>query len=133
MTNLPILRQILTSKNESEPIFPCSTVKNKFLYLEDIYSWNEWADSKVQKHHQYTFYGKPSIFIFNIMLRVLVFYQKQNVWAFNTFWRRPLSWRNQSIDLLCKSMDWFLHGNGLRHERVNIIWGVTMKAVTFES
>ena len=34
-------------------------------------------------------------------------------------WRRPLSYRNQSIDLLCKSMDWFLYDNGLRHERVN--------------
>ena len=33
-------------------------------------------------------------------------------------WRRPLSYRNQSIDLLCKSMDWFLYNNGLRHERV---------------
>ena len=31
----------------------------------------------------------------------------------------PLSYRNQSIiDLLCKSMDWFLYDNGLRHERV---------------
>ena len=34
-------------------------------------------------------------------------------------WRRPLSYRNQFIDLLCKSMDWFLYDNGLRHERVN--------------
>ena len=34
-------------------------------------------------------------------------------------WRRPLSYRNQPIDLLCKSMDWFLYDNGLRHERVN--------------
>ena len=33
-------------------------------------------------------------------------------------WRRPLSYRNQSIDLLGKSMDWFLYDNGLRHERV---------------
>ena len=33
-------------------------------------------------------------------------------------WRRPLSYRNQSIDLLCKSMDWFLYDNGLHHERV---------------
>ena len=33
-------------------------------------------------------------------------------------WRRPLSYRNQSIDLLRKSMDWFLHDNGPRHERV---------------
>ena len=35
-------------------------------------------------------------------------------------WRRPLSYRNQSIDLLCKLMDWFLYDNGLRHERVDI-------------
>ena len=33
-------------------------------------------------------------------------------------WLRPLSYRNQSIDLLRKSMDWFLYDNGLRQERV---------------
>ena len=33
-------------------------------------------------------------------------------------WRRPLSYRNQSIDLLCKSMDWFLYDNDPHHERV---------------
>ena len=33
-------------------------------------------------------------------------------------WRRPLSYRNQSMYLLPKSMDWFLYDNGLRHERV---------------
>ena len=32
-------------------------------------------------------------------------------------WWRPLSHRNQSIDLVRKSMDWFLYDNGLRHER----------------
>ena len=37
---------------------------------------------------------------------------------FNLSRRRPLSFRNQSINLLCKSMDWFLYNNGLRHERV---------------
>ena len=34
--------------------------------------------------------------------------------------RRSLSYRNQFIDLLCKSMDWFLYGRDLRHERVEI-------------
>ena len=34
-------------------------------------------------------------------------------------WRRPLSYRNQFIDLPCKSLDWFLYDNGFRHERVN--------------
>ena len=36
-------------------------------------------------------------------------------------WRRPLSYRNQSIDLQSKSMDWFQYDNGLRHERVNYL------------
>ena len=47
----------------------------------------------------------------------------QNYWLCKTSlthsWRRPLSYRNQSIDLFCKSMDWFLYDNDLRHERVN--------------
>ena len=34
-------------------------------------------------------------------------------------WQRPLSYRNQPIDLLHKSVDWFLYDNDLRHERVN--------------
>ena len=33
-------------------------------------------------------------------------------------WRRPLSYRNQSIDLRSITMDWFLYDNGPRHERV---------------
>ena len=33
-------------------------------------------------------------------------------------WRRSLSYRNQSIDLKCKSMDWFLYDRDFRHERV---------------
>ena len=34
--------------------------------------------------------------------------------------RRPLLYRNQSIDLRSKSMDWFVYDNGLRLERVKI-------------
>ena len=33
-------------------------------------------------------------------------------------WRTSLSYRNQSIDLQRKSMDWFLYNKDLRHERV---------------
>ena len=29
------------------------------------------------------------------------------------------SYQNQSTDVLCKSMDWFLYDRELRHERVN--------------
>ena len=34
--------------------------------------------------------------------------------------RWQLSYRKQSIDLLRKSMDWFLYDNGHRHERVKL-------------
>ena len=37
-------------------------------------------------------------------------------------WRRPSSYRNQSIDLQSKSSDWFLYDNGLRNEGVK--WAV---------
>ena len=36
-------------------------------------------------------------------------------------WQRSLSYRNQSINLLWKSMDWFLYDKDLRHERVKKI------------
>ena len=36
-------------------------------------------------------------------------------------WRSYLSYRNQSIDLLCKSTDWFLYDRDLRHERVKYL------------
>ena len=47
-----------------------------------------------------------------------IFISKLLYEALTLSWRRPLSYRNQHIDLLRKSMDWFLHENGLRHERV---------------
>ena len=31
-----------------------------------------------------------------------------------------VSFRNQSIDLLCKLTDWFLYDRDLRHERVKL-------------
>ena len=34
--------------------------------------------------------------------------------------RRSQSYRNQYIDLLCKSIDWFLFGKDVRYERVNV-------------
>ena len=36
-------------------------------------------------------------------------------------WRRFLSYRNESIDLLCISMDWFLYDNDLCHDKILLI------------
>ena len=35
-------------------------------------------------------------------------------------WRRSLSCRNQVINLLCKSLGWFLYDRDFRHERVRL-------------
>ena len=43
---------------------------------------------------------------------------KVQLFCLTLLWRRPLSYRNQSINLGSKSMDWFLYDNGLRHERL---------------
>ena len=54
------------------------------------------------------------------VLKTVLRYQK--IWFLKTVltlsWRTPLSYRNQSIDLPRKSMDWLLYDNGHRHERV---------------
>ena len=65
------------------------------------------------------------LFIYYIYL-FIHFWRKQNLhtnewvnkWINALSWRRPLSYRNQSIDFQSKSMDWFLYDNSLRHERV---------------
>ena len=52
---------------------------------------------------------------------VFLFFFNQLKNSLTLSWRSPLSYRNQSIDLYCKSMDWFLYDNGLRHERVKLL------------
>ena len=59
---------------------------------------------------------------------------KKRVNSFNPFMMGPLSYRNQSIDLQSKSVDWSLYDNGLRLERVktkikgNFIFYVALKS-----
>ena len=48
-------------------------------------------------------------------------------------WRRPISYRNQSIDLLCKPVDWFLYDIGLRRERVKQLSNNLSEAALFEN
>ena len=48
-----------------------------------------------------------------------------NVDFLSLLWWRPLSYRNQSIDLLCRSMDWFLCDTDFRHERVKLNLTIT--------
>ena len=41
-------------------------------------------------------------------------------------WRRLLSYRKQPINLLRKSVDWFLYDNSLRHERANSEFSIAL-------
>ena len=44
-----------------------------------------------------------------------------------------LSYRNQSIDLRSKSMDWFPYDNGRRHERVKEKQGIMLHIKLYPS
>ena len=51
--------------------------------------------------------------------RLKMHFSSVNYWFLLTLsWRRPLSYRKQSIDLQSKSVDWLLYDNGLLQERV---------------
>ena len=57
----------------------------------------------------YLYYGHNDDFFFFIQYPLIL----------TLSWWWSLSYRNQSIDLLCKSLDWFLYDRDLRHESVN--------------
>ena len=52
-------------------------------------------------------------------MRAKPYQQSIGIIHLTLLWRRPISYRNQYTDLLCKSMDWSLYDISLRHERVN--------------
>ena len=69
-----------------------------------------------------------SLIIFNVVSRVFwtMYTLEKHLGKFSWFqqkltlsWRRSLSYRNQSIDLHSKSMDWSLNNRYLGHERVS--------------
>ena len=70
-----------------------------------------------------------SLVYVKLQIRNWMFYSEyQLIWTqiniacwLTSSWHLPLSYREQSIDLLWKSMDWFLYDNGPRHERVNSV------------
>ena len=52
----------------------------------------------------------------------LIVSNKYSLFCFLTLsWRGSLSYSNQSIDLLCKSMDRFLYDRDLRHESIKCL------------
>ena len=78
---------------------------------------NKWKNKYFPLHKKWSFPWKISFFAQCLYLSMYKYLSSYLTLS----WRRPLSYGNQSIDLLCKSKDWFLHDNGPRHERVNLI------------
>ena len=61
--------------------------------------------------------GKPKLLFFSLIESNGNIVRKRV--NFNSFMTEVQPQRNQSIDFLCKSMNWFLYDRDLRHERVN--------------
>ena len=93
-------------------MIPFGNLRSYMLYSCKKYWWEMWKcqfrDSIREKNNA----------VFFISLCVFWGTVKNVLFTLTLSWRRPLLYRNQSIDLLYKSIDWFLYDNGLRHERV---------------
>ena len=106
-------------------MLPYSTMLNWWywcLQITDVSSGNE-TDVANEKDVDVNLLPEPLSSLFDLFLCKWkwIWYQKNQQPSSILSRRRPLSYRNQSIDLQSKSMDWFLYDNGLRLERVKRI------------
>ena len=92
-------------------IWIMSKTSINFLYVKVILKKEDLKSSGHSKPFDTHLYLK--LFIMGIHL----FHIRKQV-NLTLSWRRPIQYRNQSIDLQSKSVDWFLYDIGLRHERV---------------
>ena len=75
-----------------------------------IYSTNQQPIAHLNSRKERKWFS-PSSMKLSFFAEIFILY------FFNS-WRKSPSYRNQSIDFLCKSVDWFLYDRDLRHERV---------------
>ena len=72
------------------------------------------------------------VYVLTLSWRRPLSYRNQSIDLLTLSWRRSLSYRNKSTDLLCKLMDWFLYDDCLRHERVKqFLWDINVYHITF--
>ena len=82
------------------------------LILDQLYSFFETELLQVN------IFGHVKLFMITLERSTIIVFHVHWVSSLTSLWRRPLSYRNQSIDLRSESVDWFLYDNGLHHERV---------------
>ena len=103
------------SQNSLRPVILFEkTLRHKCFPINLMKFWR----TRFFKEHLRT---TPSVLIFASLICFLL----------TLSWQRPLSYRNQSIDLRSKSMDWFLYNNSLRHERINPLYLLQSIARTY--
>ena len=87
-----------------------------------LYSWKLFEET-IFFHNVKLACGWVAItkFLFMVGTKVSFHHQSNTIFILSTLtlsWRRCLSYRNQSIDLSCKSMGWFLYDRDIRHGRI---------------
>ena len=106
-----------------------------FLYSPQAVDWWQAIEWRHEKHPfcgvscSWASSADELLFEWNASATIC-FQTARHTTALNPPWRRPLSYRNQSIELWSKSMDWFPYGNRLRHERANMPNHLTSTANT---
>ena len=128
--NFITLLQTMNYKNFADLLFNKKPVFYVLLYLVKAF-WRKYENMRtvvflyivhisMMKKCQIVYLTKWALTssVFWYALRASNDFELCYVMKLPLSWRRLLSYRNQSIDLQSKSMDWFLYDNGLRHERV---------------
>ena len=95
----------------------CQSVRYVKSVQIRIFFWSVFehflrSDKCILLNEGYEFFTKAVVRIYYVKKHVLKNFYKLSR-------RRSLSFRNQSIDLLCKLLDWFLYDRDLRHVKVN--------------
>ena len=114
-----------------------STIKESALRKILIFHLNSWCANFVEMHSFHRVQGGYTrtlrkLFVFTKLphqeIRWFLGILRSAFWSIYNLqlsltlsWRRALSYKNQSIDFVCKSVDCFLYERDLRHERNSII------------
>ena len=103
-------------------ISPCIKV---WLYALKLLLFSNLQDPFFKSSRSFLLFHYKRISFSRLDLKMIYKSQNNRFLKFIMFfltlsWRRPLSYRNQSIDLGSEPMDWFLYDNDLRHERLKL-------------
>ena len=108
-------------KTYLEDVFKTSWRQTKCLLVISVSNKSKCVSNKSMFHKSISDKSKanPKCVTENpIISTFILFWNLSSISILTLSWRRSLSYRNQSIDLQSKSVDWFLYASSLRHDRV---------------